>query len=347
MHHHREISMSLSFIARSAHRFSHASSSSSSAPQGRHTPAHTTVVKREVGRFRETPAIKAVRVAFGSLSALSPRLAAYVGYHMLAKPPRVKERHWQRTLRLKAHELRLPTARGHMAVYEWTKAADAPVVLMVHGWGARATHMGRMIEPLVEAGFRVVAFDAPAHGESSGVFIDVIEFAAAISAVAKHYGDIHTLIAHSFGAATAMMARRDWGVTVQRQILISSIDHVKWITHMFEQYVGAAPAIVERMRQRMVERHNGSFDWAQLSVMDMLHQARQPTLLIHDQDDAEIPFQHSLNLLRCAPHAQLHVTSGLGHHRLLGNESVITRVRDFVSQQQAQLEAQMLRPLTA
>jgi pimeloyl-ACP methyl ester carboxylesterase len=330
--------MSLSFIARTAQPYDESHRQSHTGQP--HTAALTQPGKREVGRFRETPFIKAVRIAFRGMSLMSPRLAAYVGYHMLAKPPRVAERKWQRTLRMKARELRLPTARGHIAVYEWTQHADAPVVLMVHGWGARATHMGRMIEPLMQAGFRVVAFDAPAHGESSGMFTDVIEFAAAISAVAKHCGDVHTLIAHSFGAATAMMARRDWGLQAERQILISSIDHVKWITQMFEQYVWASPAIVERMRQMMVERYNGRFAWDQLSVVDMVHAAKQPTLLIHDQDDAEIPFQHSLNILRASTHAQLHVSAGLGHHRLLGNTTVITRVRDFVSLPQAMLEAQ-------
>ena len=80
---------------------------------------------------------------------------------------------------------------------------------MVHGWGARATHMGKMIEPLVAAGFRLVAFDAPAHGESFGGSTDLIEYAAAIKAVARHAGPVHTLLAHSFGVAMALYARRD------------------------------------------------------------------------------------------------------------------------------------------
>lgn len=76
--------------------------------------------------------------------------------------------------------------------------------------------MGRMVGPLVSAGFKVVAFDAPAHGESSGRTTDLVESASAIAAVAAHTGPLHAVLAHSFGASMALYAQRDWGVQAPR-----------------------------------------------------------------------------------------------------------------------------------
>lgn len=283
---------------------------------------------RTAGRFRETRKIKVARGAFGVLSRMAPALAAHLTYALLARPPRAPEKIWQQTLREQAHTTWLPLGKGEIAVYEW---GAGPVVLMVHGWGARATHMGKLVAPLVEAGFRVVAFDAPAHGNSSGRSTDLVAYAAAVAAVARHAGPVHALLAHSFGVAMALYARRDWGITARRQVLISSFHHCKWFTEAFGQYAGMTPDVLERARQKMVDLYQGRLDWDRLSVVEMLRRTPQPTLIIHDREDGEVPFAHSLALMQAAPQARFYATSGLGHHRLLGHADVLRQVVGFVS----------------
>lgn len=285
--------------------------------------------RRSVGRFRETRGIKAVRASFGVLCRTAPTLAAHLAYALLAAPPRSAERDWQAALREKAQISRLWLGAGEIAVYEW---GAGPTVLMVHGWGARATHMGKMIEPLVAAGYRVVAFDAPAHGDSFGRTTDLVQYAAAVKAVARQAGPVHTLLAHSFGVAMALFARRDWGVQARRQVFISSFDHCKWFTEAFGRHVGLTQAVLQRTLQMLEERYPGRLNWDSLSVVEMLRRTPQPTLIIHDREDAEIPFEHSVALLQAAPQARFHATSGLGHHKLLGNTEVIAQVLRFVSQ---------------
>jgi pimeloyl-ACP methyl ester carboxylesterase len=303
-------------------------SNSSDAAVARTINVSGTKELRKVGRFAETRQVKWARGAFRLLCKISPALSAHIAYKLLATPPRSPEKQWQVALREKALTTRLRLGAGELAVYEWGRG---PTVLMVHGWGARATHMGKMIEPLVAAGFRVVAFDAPAHGESFGRSTDLIEYAAAIKAVARHAGPVHTLLAHSFGVAMALYARRDWGVQVQCQVLVSSFRHCKWFTEAFAKYVGLQPGVMARAMQMMVDRYQGRLDWDSMSVVEMLRRTRQPTLIIHDREDQEIPFEHSVALLQAAPHAQFHATSGLGHHRLLGNADVIAQVVRFVA----------------
>ena len=64
------------------------------------------------------------------------------------------------------------------------------------------------MDPLVEAGFRVVAFDLPAHGAAAGGETDMIDCAAAVARVmaaqAERGHALHGVVAHSFGGAIAL-----------------------------------------------------------------------------------------------------------------------------------------------
>jgi pimeloyl-ACP methyl ester carboxylesterase len=294
-----------------------------------HIEMADTTVRREVGRFRETRRIKVMRHAVGMLSKVAPTMMARIAYKILTTPPRTAERDWQAELRTNARTTQLVFGEGQLAVYEW---GEGPTVLMVHGWGARATHMGKMIEPLVAAGFRVVSFDAPGHGESTGRSTDPVRFAAAVAVVAQHAGHIHTVIAHSVGVALALYAQRDWGINASAYVLISSLNHCKWFTEAFSNYMGLQPGVMDHACQMMVDRYHGRLNWDNLSVVEMVRQISVPKLLLHDKEDGEIPFQHTLDLLRVATNASLYPTRGLGHHRLLGDAEVIRRVVKFAQE---------------
>lgn len=292
-------------------------------------PIRSRPPPREIGRFAETSSVRWLRRVFAVLNRTAPSASARLAYALLTRPPRVPERAWEAAIRAQAHTSALPFGTGRLAVYEW---GTGPAVLLVHGWGARATHFGKLVPALVASGRRVVAFDAPAHGRSSGRHTTLPDFAAAVAAVAGHAGEIQSLIAHSFGVAMALWAQAEWGLRVQRQVLFSSLDHCQWVTEEFARLVDLPSAVIERGRQLMVERTNGRMTWDALSVADWLRQSTAPTLLLHDADDAEVPIHHFFNLMKaCAQRPlDLHVTEGLGHHRLLGDAGVIARVMDFL-----------------
>jgi alpha-beta hydrolase superfamily lysophospholipase len=80
------------------------------------------------------------------------------------------------------------------------------LVILAHGWAGRAAQLGALAEPLVAAGFRVVAFDAPAHGESPGREAHVPMLAECIVEIATQQGGLRAVIGHSAGAASAALA---------------------------------------------------------------------------------------------------------------------------------------------
>jgi pimeloyl-ACP methyl ester carboxylesterase len=53
------------------------------------------------------------------------------------------------------------------AVTRIIEAGQGPVILFIHGLGARADRWTAMVEMLADAGYRAITFDLPGHGFAS------------------------------------------------------------------------------------------------------------------------------------------------------------------------------------
>ena len=84
-----------------------------------------------------------------------------------------------------------------MAVTTWGESG--PAVLLMHGWGGARAQMTGFVEPLLSAGYRVVAYDQPAHGESDGKMTNLLEIAPTMDLIKETEGNFDAIIAHSFG----------------------------------------------------------------------------------------------------------------------------------------------------
>lgn len=91
----------------------------------------------------------------------------------------------------------------------------------MHGWHGRGAQLGAFAAPLVAAGFRVVAFDAPAHGRTPGASTNLPEVSEALLKVAAAFAPLHGVIAHSFGVASTLTAMTQ-GLAPQRVVAVSA-----------------------------------------------------------------------------------------------------------------------------
>ena len=112
-----------------------------------------------------------------------------------------------------AEELRWG-AGGRKRAWCW---GDGPPVVLVHGWGGRATQMAPLAQHLASMGFAAWALDVHAHGQSAGLRIgfdrfiaDIAEFCAQLPQPPR------ALIGHSAGGMTMMAARELRGLHAAR-----------------------------------------------------------------------------------------------------------------------------------
>ena len=218
------------------------------------------------------------------------------------------------------------------ALYSTVWGAGPPVYLL-HGWGGRSEQLSGFVAPLMAAGFRVVAFDAPAHGASGpgrhGTRSSTIpEFAEALRAAVEAHGRPHAVIAHSLGATAAALALGR-GVRPDRLVLLAPVADPRRMLGVFADLLGLGPRVRARL-DRAVERVVGlpfeAFDLPSMAgVADL-----PPTLVVHDRKDPEVAFAHGSDIARTWPGARLSVTHGLGHRRLLRDAGVLADVVGFV-----------------
>ena len=81
-----------------------------------------------------------------------------------------------------------------------------------------------------------------------------------------------------------------------------------------------------------VETHVGR-PAADFDVSRIAGKVDLPLLLVHDQNDRQVPVLESARTAHVLPGAELMVTRGLGHNRLLADPVVVRAVVDFVDQE--------------
>jgi alpha-beta hydrolase superfamily lysophospholipase len=144
-------------------------------------------------------------VRFWTGTILLPEYATALAEKLFLTPPRPRlpQSHFFDFLDARASFIEY---RGrNLATWRWG-AAQAPAVLLAHGWGGFAAQLHAFVPRLLAAGFRVVAYDQPAHGLSEGRLTGLPDFAGALAAVAAHHGEVRHVVAHSLGAIGAAVA---------------------------------------------------------------------------------------------------------------------------------------------
>lgn len=68
----------------------------------------------------------------------------------------------------------VPFGSVNIHAFRWGTGAT---ILLVHGWGGYGLQLGAFVHPLLKAGYQVLAFDAPAHGNTVGVQSSGLELA--------------------------------------------------------------------------------------------------------------------------------------------------------------------------
>ncbi len=222
--------------------------------------------------------------------------------------------------------LAVPGFTPHLAARLWGagRGEDAPLVLLAHGWEGQVHDMLGFVQPLLNAGARVVAFDAPAHGRSTGDETNLLDMARAIRAVAAAAGGkVAAVIGHGLGATALTLALQN-GFQAGRAILLAPLADLtlplRQIAHVLRLDLDGEHAL-----GREIDRALGQ----PLAALHLHGHAGTPALLIHSADDRIMPVADSLQLASVWPGARAHLVQGLGHRRLLSDTGVIAQAVGF------------------
>ncbi len=276
--------------------------------------------KSTIVRFRN----QARRALFRSADLVAPDLAGRIARDIwFTVPPRLASARLPEGGEPFEVESLGAVVRGHV----W---GAGPVVYLVHGWGGRGSQLASFVEPLLAGGFRVVMFDAPAHGDSDHGPAGPgrthgVEFGKALDAVFARFGPADAVVAHSLGAISTYLTLRFGWLSTGRLVLLAPMVAAEPLFDQFQQALGFGART-----RRAFDRHLDEFVGIPMAEFDAGYQASYvdpvPTLVIHDRGDRQTPWADSARFVESLPDARLVTTDGLGHRRILEDAGVVRAV---------------------
>jgi len=272
--------------------------------------------------------VPALRGAFSLLEATAPGMGAQLAERLFFRPPpsRISSRVQSLLAAARPFQVRL---RGQpLAAWSW---GEGPRVVLVHGWGSRGGHLAAFVPRLLAAGFSAVAFDAPAHGASPGRTTNIPEMADALWAVSEATGPEPPAgaVAHSAGSVATAYALRH-GLTLGRAVLLASAARPDTYAERFAERLGLGPRLQSRLRARTEKRLG--LPWSALDVPTLVRGLEVPALIVHDEQDEDVPWRDGAEVAAAWPQARLVTTRGLGHHQVLRDPEVVRRAVEFLTE---------------
>ena len=217
---------------------------------------------------------------------------------------------------------------GELAVTTW--GSSGPAVLLMHGWGGARAQMTGFVDPLLFAGYRVVAFDQPGHGESDGKTTNLLEIAPTMDLIAQHEGPFHAVIAHSFGTLITSYAlvERNF-LPPARLVYFGAFNQLMDSLPRFQVLANLPDEIMEGFRAMLYDQFGRDVLEA-ITNEALTPRIDIPALMFHDATDNVTPIEDSRAIARVWKQAQFIETEGLSHRGALQSKSIQEQVVNFL-----------------
>ncbi len=219
----------------------------------------------------------------------------------------------------------IPSIQKDIMVY--TYGYSKKKVLLLHGWSGRGTQMHHIADKLLENKMMVIAFDAPAHGLSSGKSTNMLEYLETIQFIEKKYGPFDAAIGHSWGGMTLLNAAAK-NSEFKKIAIIGADDKIPEVIRSFVKKFKLNPALTNKI----IKYYNKKikFDINNFSSSEAAKKIKIPTFIIHDSQDRFVPVSSAYRIRQNLQDGLLLVTSGLGHHKIFKDQTVIQKIIDFI-----------------
>ena len=219
----------------------------------------------------------------------------------------------------------IPSINKSIMVYEYGKSDKK--VLLVHGWSGRGTQLFKIADALLKEGYATVSFDAPAHGKSPGNSSIMLEFIASVFELEKLYGPFEVAIGHSLGGMAVLNATKS-GFKTNKIVVIGSGDIVQDIMDDFIKKLQLKPQISLKLRDYFETKYKEAL--GNYSSFKAAEAIEKPILVVHDENDYEVPVKAGININQHVKNGELMLTKGLGHRKILGDANVIHKIIEFI-----------------
>jgi pimeloyl-ACP methyl ester carboxylesterase len=261
------------------------------------------------------------------LYRISPILAEKFARKLFITPikHKIPKREFQMEATSQQTKLFVPSIKKEIVVYAYGNSSKK--ILLVHGWSGRGTQLVKIADALIEKGYSIISFDAPAHGKSGTKTTLMLEFIESILEVEKAYGPFEYAVGHSLGGMSILNAIKK-GLHVKKAVVIGSGNSVINIVNTFIEKISLPNDVAILMKNNFEKKYH--FEMESFSAYVAAKEVKIPVLVIHDKEDKDIPVSEAYHLAEHLTDKEILITNSLGHRKILGDSKVIHKIVEFL-----------------
>jgi esterase/lipase len=268
------------------------------------------------------------RTKFKVLSAISNRKAAELALDLFTTP-QFRYKKPLPDIFKEAEKLEFKYSGETVTGYRWNRGGHRKA-LIVHGFNSSVAKFDRYIKPLMKKGYEVLAFDAPAHGYSTGKTLNAVMFKEMITYINKEYGPIRSFMGHSFGGLAICLALEEIEHSDDHHVvLIAPVTESKTSIDIFFSFMKLNDDVRKEFDDHIFKLRNKPPAW--YSISRAIKNINAKILWCHDEDDTMTPWKDAKNVMD-EQHYNIEfiVTKGLDHKRIYRDNKVSKAIIEFL-----------------
>jgi pimeloyl-ACP methyl ester carboxylesterase len=272
--------------------------------------------------------IKYIRTKFAVLSAVSKRKAARAAFHLFCTPQYKNLKPLPASFE-KAEKLEFSLGNDKIRGYRWNPQA-LKKILILHGFESSVVNFDRYVGPLVKKGYQVLAFDAPAHGKSTGKEVNVLMYKDMIEHIYGSYGPIDAFLSHSFGGlAVSLFLETLPDNENKKVVLIAPAMETKTAAEHFFKLLNLDAEVRKEFDAYLTRLGGNKPEW--YSILRASEKIKAQVLFLQDKHDEMTPLSDVKPLMeKNYPNFHFIISEGLGHRRIYRDNGSVKAILEFL-----------------
>jgi pimeloyl-ACP methyl ester carboxylesterase len=271
-----------------------------------------------------------LRTKLKLLSFLSKKKAAAYAFTLFTTP-QYRNKKDLPPLFLSAETIDLDFQTYKLRGYAWNTSSQKKL-LVLHGFESSVINFVQYVQPLLDNGFAVYAFDAPAHGRSSGKTVNAVIYKEFIKTLHQKYGPFQNFITHSFGGLALSLALEEMPHDENYKVVFiapatETTRAVEQLFTLFRLEDSLYPAFEDYIEK--ISGHRSAW----FSVNRASENIKANVLWIHDSEDDMTPMADVEPVMKKKfANFEFYITRGLGHRRIYRDKKVIEKIINFMTE---------------
>jgi esterase/lipase len=273
-------------------------------------------------------ALSYVRTKFKLLSSVSKRKAAEKAFELFCTP-QLRTKKDLPPIFEKSEKIEFSFEENIIRGYRWNHPSQKKA-LILHGFESSVTNFEKYVEPLITKGYEVLAFDAPAHGRSTGKTINAVTYKKLVQHIWSNYGSIDSFITHSFGGLALCLALEEIPYPDSTKIvLIAPAAETKTAIDHFFRLLKLDKGVRKEFDNIITEIGGRPPEW--YSVSRAAASIKGQVLFLQDKDDYMTPLSDVKPIMdKNYPNFHFIISKGLGHRRVYRDEQSLKKIMEFL-----------------